>query len=180
MVQLICYCDAKAKQVILQLDETVLPVQKAFPLELLCIFVNGEKMTLDTGQSIRFEAHRQLAKEFFQNNKILFADEFDLVAWSHVHRTLTTEVPILFQLWACKQVMGVAATNKVLHYRDTSHCPLCPCCTVAEETAAHMLSCNEAGRVEALHVTADCLEDWMEDNDTDPDLAKCIGEYVRE
>ena len=67
---------------------------------------------------------------------------------------------------------------KSLHQRDNSHCPMCPCCTVVAETTDHVLRCEEAGRVEAFHLTADCLEDWMECNDTQEDLAECLGRYV--
>jgi hypothetical protein len=39
---------------------------------------------------------------------------FDKVDWPNVHRTLNKEVPRLFQVWACKQVMNISATNKNL------------------------------------------------------------------
>ena len=66
-----------------------------------------------------------------------------------------------------------------LHYRDETRSKKCPCCTIADETAAHVLLCPEADRVEIFHATAEFLEDWTKVNDTDPDLAECIGEYVR-
>jgi hypothetical protein len=42
----------------------------------------------------------------------MFTDAFDEVNWSHVHGTLSNKVPQLFQLWACKQVINIVATNK--------------------------------------------------------------------
>ena len=176
--QLNCYCDAEAKRAILSLDELNLPAQQAFPLEPVSLFVGGQKMTSDTGPLIRAAANKELARAFYHEHGVLTADRFDLVDWSHVGRTLLSEVPKLFQLWACKQVMGIAATNKALHQRDSSHCPMCPCCAIAEETTAHVLQCEEAGRVEAFHLTADCLEGWMEDHDTQEELAECLGQYV--
>ena len=47
----------------------------------------------------------------------LLTDAFDEVDWPHVYRTLNEEVPRLFQVWACKQVMNIAATNKNLSRR---------------------------------------------------------------
>ena len=42
----------------------------------------------------------------------MFKDAFDEVDWPHVHWILNEEVPQLFQVWACKQVMNIVATNK--------------------------------------------------------------------
>ena len=41
------------------------------------------------------------------------------------------------------------------------------------------MNCQEEGRVETFMSTADTLEEWLEDAETDPDLADCIMEYVR-
>ena len=48
------------------------------------------------------------------------------------------------------------------------------------ETAEHILHCHEAGRVEAFHANADCLDSWMGEMETDPDLAEIISEFVHE
>ena len=47
-------CDAKAKQEIRALDPSALPPQKPFPLEPMTVYVGKEKMTLDTGEMIRY------------------------------------------------------------------------------------------------------------------------------
>ncbi len=71
-------------------------------------------MTSDTGVHIRYAAGRQVAHSFFHEMSRMFTDAFDKVDWPQVHRTLTKEVPRLFQVWACKQVMNIAAMNKKL------------------------------------------------------------------
>ena len=48
------------------------------------------------------------------------------------------------------------------------------------ETTEHILHCHEAGRVEAFHATADCLDIWMGEMETDPDLAEILSEFVHE
>jgi hypothetical protein len=99
-----------------------------------------------------------------------------------VHRTLNKEVPWLFQVWACKQVMNIAATNKNLRRRQRKGWSnKCPCCTIHVETAEHILLCPKEGRIEAfqLATTATALERWLNEADTDPDLADCIVEYVQ-
>ena len=61
--------------------------------------------------------------------KILDADAFDEVAWRQVFNTLHS-LPRLFQIWACKQVTNIAATNKREHQikkrKKIYHDPRCP------------------------------------------------------
>jgi len=50
--QLNLACDAGAKAILCFQDVTNLPPQEAFPLEPICMFVEGKKMTLDMGAHI--------------------------------------------------------------------------------------------------------------------------------
>jgi Fe2+ or Zn2+ uptake regulation protein len=110
----------------------------------------------------------------------MFIDAFDEVDWPQVHRTLHEEVPRLFQLWTCKQVMNIAATNKNLRRRHRDgRSDKCSCCTIHVETADHVLLCPEVGRVEAFQLCMTALERWLDEADTDPDLTDSIVEYVR-
>jgi hypothetical protein len=74
----------------------------------------------------------------------------------------------MFQLWACKQVWNIAGTNYLRLRWDKLIKKWCPSCGQARETAAHMLSCNEVGRVKTLKATIDFVEEWLEEVDTDP------------
>jgi hypothetical protein len=68
--QLNCICNHAAKQRI-AIDGANGPVpSQMFPLESISIFVNGEKMTSETGGQIQFRAHHQLAREFYRDQKI--------------------------------------------------------------------------------------------------------------
>jgi hypothetical protein len=165
--------DYLAKKALWDLRATQLPVQQAFPLEPICIFAGTTKITADMGDYIRFWSHRQMAKETFHNLKILFNREFEFVDWEMVYGTLR-DVPRLFQLWACKQVMGIAGTMEW----DRTVERKCPSCTIARDTCAHVLSCTHEGRVEALKLTLNLAESWLEEMDTDPDLLDCIMEYA--
>jgi hypothetical protein len=60
--QLNSACDAGAKAILRSQDVTNLPPQEAFPLEPICMFVEGTKMTSDTGAHIRYAAGRQIAR----------------------------------------------------------------------------------------------------------------------
>ena len=48
-----------------------------------------------------------MARESYHSLKILHNRELDFVDWEMVYETLR-DVPQLFQLWVCKQVMGIA------------------------------------------------------------------------
>ena len=61
--QLNCIMDDHAKKVILGIEGLHLPAQEIFPLELVAIFVGNENMTSNTGDSLRFWVHQNLAKE---------------------------------------------------------------------------------------------------------------------
>ena len=100
--QLNTACDSKAKSTNRQQDITNLPKQQPFPPEPMCLFIDGEKMTSDTGSHVRYAAHKCLAREFFNSYKVLFPNQFDEVDWKNVNHTLTDCVPRLFQVWACK------------------------------------------------------------------------------
>ena len=100
------------------------------------------------------------------------------MAWYHVAKALD-EVPRLFQLWACKQVLGIASTNGTVSKWDNSIEPTCPSCRQCTETTSHILSCDEVGRVEVLGQTIDMLECWLHKMGTDPVLTDCLVEFAR-
>jgi hypothetical protein len=177
--QLNSACDAGAKAMLRSQDVTNLPPQEAFPLKPICMVVEGKKMTSNMGAHIRYTAGRQIARSFFHQTRRMFTNAFDKVDWPHVHWTLNKEVPRLFQVWACKQVLNIAATNKNLSWRHRAgRSDKCPCCMIHVETAEHILLCLEAGRVEAFQLGTTALERWLDKADTDPDLTDSIVEYV--
>jgi hypothetical protein len=161
-------------------DITNLPQQEPFPLELFCLFMEGTKMTSDTQAHIRYATGQQVAWTFFHETSRMFTDAFDEVDWSQVHWTLNEEVLRLFQVWASKQVMNLAATNKNLRQRHRDgQSNKCPCCTLHVETAEHVILCPEEGHVEVFMRSSELLEWWLYDVNTDPELVECIVKYVQ-
>ncbi len=148
-------CDAGTKAMIRKQDITDLPQHESFPLKQICMFVEGKKMTPDTGPHIRYAAGRQVVLFFFHETSCMFSDPFDKVDWPNVHRTLNKEVPRLFQVWACRQVMNIFSTNKNLcwHHWD-GRSDKCPCCTIHVETAEHIILCPEVGRMDAFMLSS--------------------------
>jgi hypothetical protein len=106
--------------------------------------------------------------------RILHTQAFDLVVWEIVYHTFRGAAK-LFQLWACKQVMGVAGTKEW----DKSAIHKCPCCLQARDTCKHVLHCSHHGRVKPLHHTLDLVDDWLEEAETEPELHDILMEYAR-
>ena len=173
-----CAADEGAKREILNADITDLPRQQRFPLEPICCFFGKEKMTSDTGPVLRYWVHRREARSIFDRCKVLNGEQFDLVAWKYIYAALE-EVPRCFQLWACKQVFDIAGTNGLRAKWTEGLSKRCPSCRRRTETSAHVLYCNEAGRVETMLKTIDLVDDWLVESDTDPELRDCLIRYAR-
>jgi len=142
-VQLNCICDHAAKFRIAMDGQDQPTHGRLFPLETVGVYVHGEKMTSDTGGSIRSWAHHQLARNYSQTENILSHEQFDAIDLRSVHNTLHS-LPRLFQLWASKQVLKIAGTMKYLSHQD-GQSPLCPSCLECTETCRHIARCQEVG-----------------------------------
>ena len=173
LAQLNCAMDFHAKKVLWDMSPLEEPKPRPLPLEPVCLFHQGVKIASNMSDYLRFVTHRKLAKLRFYDLKILVRGEFDRIDWEAVYQILC-EVPKLFQLWACKQVMGIAGTKEW----DKSEVSKCPSCTIARDTCGHVLFCDNVGRVETLKHTINLMESWLEDANTDPDLLDCIAEYA--
>jgi len=171
--QLNCMMDYQAKKALWDLQPTELPRHRPLPCEAVSAFIGGNKITIDGMSELRFQVHKRLARDVYGKMGVLNGHAFDRVDWETVHQTLN-EVPKLFQLWACKQVMGIAGTMEW----DKSERRLCPSCMRERDTCEHVLHCHHEGRVETLHHTLSIMEEWMQEADTDPDLQECIAEYA--
>ena len=149
-----------------------------FPLEPIGMFVQGGKLTSDTGDTLRFWAHSQLARTHYHSKGIILHEQFDETDWWSLQSTLTS-LPRLFQLWAAKQVTGLAGMNyKQSIYKD-QHSPICPSCDVSVETCAHVLHCREAGRVAALLRSIELLDEWLDRTGTDIALRQCLVNFAK-
>ena len=93
--QLNCIMNYHAKKVFLGLEGLHLPSQDIFPLEPVAIFVGNKNMTSNTGDSLQFRVHQQLAKEQLFKLDILTPLGFKEVAWRLVYDTLH-KLPRLF------------------------------------------------------------------------------------
>ena len=135
------------------------------------MFAGKEKLTSGSEDTLRYWCHRKLVKEVLSHTK-------EEVEWEAVYKALTSDVPRMFQIWACKQVCGVAGTNEMQARYTPNHCKKCPSCGVEIETCAHVLTCQEEGRVALLHKSIDLVDSWMKEQGTDACLWKVLIEYA--
>jgi hypothetical protein len=171
-------CDQGAKQAILEADRQVMGRPRPLPLEAVTVYIGDEKMTTDTGDRLRFLGNLPNAEKHFARRKILLPDAFAQVDWTNVHVALH-EVPRGFQLWACKQVNNLAATNARFHKLDSSHSPLCPSCLNEPETCAHVLMCEQEDRVKCFLRSVENLRTWLEAVGTNPWLTESICSFAQ-
>ncbi len=75
--QLNCMCDHAAVVSISADGLEAKASGKMFPLEPVGIFVEDQKMTSDTGDHIRFWAHKKITRKYFEEHKILTPEQFD-------------------------------------------------------------------------------------------------------
>ena len=98
--------------------------------------------------------------QIFPSKLILSQEGFDRVDWPNFYQVMHT-VPRLFQLWACKQIMSIASTNKARSRFTADLSPLCPSCNTEEETCSHILNCSEQGRSQVFDGAVDLLDEWL-------------------
>jgi hypothetical protein len=72
-----------------------LPRQQALTLEAISVWAGRENMMSDTGSSIRYHAHKNLAREEFDVAGVLSFQQYDRVDWETVHSALMA-VPRIF------------------------------------------------------------------------------------
>jgi hypothetical protein len=175
-----CACDHAAKAKLRKTFVDGALHQREFPLESLTLFVGEDKVTTESGPSIRYEAHLREAKMVFMEREVLQPEQFDLVDWPRVHQTLH-DVPKMFQIFLCKQVFDVSANNRYLHKRKAApgNSPMCQSCTTHQECAGHILCCPEEGRVKMLNQLADELLDWLDDGKAPRNLTHLIVAFIK-
>jgi hypothetical protein len=177
--QLNCCMDINAKGEIWGMEGSEVPPQEVFPLEPVAVFVGREKLTSGSDDITRFWCHRILARKVFAEPKVgvMTGDQFDEVYLQAVYKALH-DVPRLFQIWAAKQVLDIAGTNVMQAKYTPNHDKRCPSCGEVDETCAHVLMCEEAGRVDLLHQSIELVDAWMEENGTDTRLRTCLIRYA--
>ena len=176
--QLNCLMDAKAKETLRSWAKRPGTRQPPFPLEPIAIYAGKDKLSGDMSDMIRYWTNRQIARPLFAARSIMDGATFDKVDWYNFWNAMHS-TPRLFQVWASKQIMNLAYTNKFRAKFMEGLSPLCPSCKLVEETCCHVIRCTDRGRVQTLFQSLDTVEKWLSDTYTEPGLHYCIMTYAR-
>ena len=136
-------------------------------------------MNSSTSKMLCYWVHHQLARKHFYKMKVLTPHQFKEISWKCIHKALHF-VPRMFAIWACKQVNNIAGTNTNIGWYKKEHDQKCPSCGQVDESCAHVLTCMEAGRVDALNTLIDLLSKWMKKIGTDVELWRTIIGFAKE
>ncbi len=158
-------------------------------MEKVAIVINGEKITTDVGQEVRYALGHKEAKKFYTkaikrngstNTGGLGWSEhrFEQVAWKLIDKAIRNK-PDMFQIWHAKQCIGVCATrSRMAHIQDIRDRKY-PNCKQEQEKSHHLNRCPDQGRTLLFRENVASLVDWMhEHNRTDAELAYWIEKYL--
>lgn len=106
--------DAGAKQALVTAIADGWIGQWAFPLKPIMCFVGHHKLTPDEKWFTKFWIQKKLVRTALLDMKVLTFAQFKEIAWTHVSSALES-VPRMFQIWACKGLLGIANTNHTVH-----------------------------------------------------------------
>ena len=178
--QLNCMCDALAKEALDRgICDKYSDTTNMLPRELAAVIFSDGKATSDPADLLRTELGTREARRFLTHEMSWTPQQFDLVAWKHLHNTLQSK-PLAFRIWLAKQHSGFCATGMMMKRCNQSDDDRCPSCWKRRERAEHLCICPSAARSALLEESVRDLEQWMEKNDnTDPELRYWIPKYIR-
>ena len=105
---------------------------------------------------------------------MLDSEHFDLVDWDAIDDAQTHYLSG-FSLWMSKQVTGFCGVGKMMFKWNMWDNSRCPGCDMEEETARHLLVCNNVDMKTEFEEATEVLEKWMINDETCPDIADCIA-----
>jgi hypothetical protein len=179
-----CVCDSLAKGAIttaIRAGYLDRPTQ-LLPREDVALIINGNKVTNDISQPLRFHESKKSARKFFTNRKTKRWTEecFDEIDWEHLELALKNK-PEGYKVWRSKQNSGFCGTRVQVGRYAGDHLPdeKCPNCG-QREIAEHLMLCPNQDRTRLLTEQTENLEEWLhKDEKTDPELAYWIPKYIR-
>jgi hypothetical protein len=158
-------------------------------LEKVAIVVNGEKLTTDVGQEVRYALGHEEAWKFYTkaikmkgstNTGGLGWSEYrcEQVAWKSIDDALRNK-PDMFQIWHAKQCIGVCATRSQMARIQDILDSKCPSCKQEQEKSHHLNRRPDHGRTLLFRESVANLVNRMhKHNRTDAELAYWIEKYL--
>jgi hypothetical protein len=190
--QLHVICDELAKKAVLRYLSDATPEGRGvqlLPLEKVAVVVNGEKLTTNVGQEVRYAlGHKEAQKFYSETIKMKGSANTGGLGWSEYRFEQVALKPIddalwnkpdMFQIWHAKQCIGVCATRSRMARIQDILDSKCPNCKQEQEKSHHLNKCPDHGRTLLFRESIANLVHWMhEHNHTDAELAYRIEKYL--
>jgi len=114
--------DFEAKSELWSLVGQEVPAPQPLPLESMVVRIGKDKMTAGSEESIVYWCNKFFAQRTLSDSKVKWLDEeqFDEVYWPACYAALTG-TKRMFQIFACKQTMGIAGCNENQAYYTPGH-----------------------------------------------------------
>ena len=175
-----CLCDDLAKGVVVDGLLNGLNETHQLPLESAWVIIDGQKQTSDVTRGLRYSIGMHRAREFYEKEGLLDKKVFDQIAWDDLDDFLSKKPP-MYKLWYGKQGSGYCGTGKWLHRWDNLAEKRCPNCwnRCPTEDANHLNRCTDPGRTNLWRQHLGELEDWMENNWTQPSIQEMVIEFLK-
>ncbi len=157
--QLNVICGELAKEAVLQYLANATPEGRGvqlLPLEKVALVVNGETLTTDVGQEVRYDlGHKEAWKIYTGTIKMKGSTntgglgwseyQFQQVAWKLIDDALRNK-PDMFQIWHAKQCIKVCTTRSRMARIQDILDSKCPNCKQEHEKSHHLNSCLDHAR----------------------------------
>ena len=170
-------CDRLADDALAIGIESGVFIDRVLPHEELVVTVGEEKISGSSTVAIYRHWGRSTAREHYHTKNIVHWDHFDEVDW-HAMGRVTSSVPEMYSIWLTKQVSGFCGTNHMLNniYGDVADC--CPNCGFSPERSRHIPLCPDAGRTTTYTLSVQRLVEWLDSQQTDPELTLLLRGYL--
>ena len=129
--------DELAKLAIKSAVETGQFIDSNFPFERVKLVISGEKTSGKASQEVERHWGRKHAQHFFNKERIVDSENFDLIWWDGVEGAMH-EFAKMYRVWITKHVSEFCGTRIQLSYWNENVSPKCPCCGEADEYTMHI------------------------------------------
>jgi hypothetical protein len=148
-----------------------------YPNEQCRVYLADKKVTSSVRKAIYNNWGYTVAQALFQQKCLVSTYHFQYISWDFLDAALQ-KYPQMFRTWVTKHVSGFCGTNRRLAHWDDSVDNICACCGCQDESTAHLTRCRNKGRQLMFAESVNQLRVWMEHNDSDADIIRCIQTYL--
>ena len=120
----------------------------------------------------------EILEYYVAKKRRMTKDQFHQIDWTSQGKALNS-INTGRQHWVSKFTSGWCATGKMMHIWKQRLTSSCPRCNSANEDNTHILSCKSVGAMHEWKKSMVRIKEWLENNNTCPDLKKLVLNIIR-